>query len=310
MSSRESVRDPEIDKVIEDWELLQQERPRDSYRSRPPRVGSARFFAFSDYAIRMKANSHSEKKTGQVRRWVYFTFETDPQSINAVRWCSSVRLSGQWYVSHLLFLGGCPTRPDHTQPKHRQRGKRQSECAVVVLYLNALTEAERHDIRRESWANDLTIPIVDEVLLAYLARCGDDRFRTFLEVSLPFTAANPYNPETAGWGSRVAPEMFYGREQLAREIVAMRDGTSLIFGGRQLGKTALLRHVEKMASHPDLRRFAWFIDLKARGYVPDSEPVKDPRDILEVLHGRFRQEGILGDEYERAQPRTDETGHT
>ena len=122
---------------------------------------------------------------------------------------------------------------------------RGSQGAIVVLYLNALTEAERHDIRSECWANDLTIPIVDEVLLAFLARCEGDRFRPFLEVSLPFTAANPYNPETAGWGSRVAPEMFYGREQLAREIEAMRDGTSLIFGGRQLGKTALLRRVVK-----------------------------------------------------------------
>ena len=76
----------------------------------------------------------------------------------------------------------------------------------------------------------------------------------------------------------------------------MRDGTSLIFGGRQLGKTALLRHVEKRASDPELRRFAWFIDLKARGYVPDAEPAKDPCDIFEVLHDKFRQDNILGDD--------------
>ena len=90
--------------------------------------------------------------------------------------------------------------------------------------------------------------------------------------------------------------MFYGREQLTREIVAMRDGTSLIFGGRQLGKTALLRHVEERVSDPGLRRFAWFIDLKDRGYVPDADPAKDPGDILEVLRDRFRQDDILGDD--------------
>ena len=166
---------------------------------------------------------------------------------------------------------------------------------MIAIYLNALTEAERQEVRRESWAHGLTISIVDEVLLAYLASRGDDRFRAYVETSLPFTAANPYNPETAGWGARVAPEMFYGRKQLADEILAMRGGTSLVFGGRQLGKTALLRHVEGRFSNPELRRFAWFIDLKDRGYVPDAECSKDPQDILELLRDRFRQDSILVD---------------
>ena len=294
MSSPDSVRDPEIDKVIEDWELLQQERPRD--RTGPTskgRIGTVLRFLGLRYQNESELTLRKEDRSG--RRWVYFTFETDPQSINAVR--GAPQFGSQANGTYHIFCFWEDARPDRiTRNPSIDNVARDNQGAVVVLYLNALTEAERHDIRRESWANDLTIPIVDEVLLAYLARCGGDRFRTFLEVSLPFTAANPYNPETAGWGSRVAPEMFYGREQLAREIVAMRDGTSLIFGGRQLGKTALLRHVEKMASHPDLRRFAWFIDLKARGYVPDSEPVKDPRDILEVLHDGFRQDDILGDD--------------
>ena len=116
-------------------------------------------------------------------------------------------------------------------------------------------------------------------------------------MALPFTAANPYNPETAGWGARVTREMFYGRDQLARDIAAMRDGMSLVFGGRQLGKTALLRRVEETASRPDLRHFAWFIDLKDREYVQanDAANAKDPRDIFEILHGTFRQDGILGE---------------
>ena len=30
--------------------------------------------------------------------------------------------------------------------------------------------------------------------------------------------------------------------------------------------------------------------------MPDAKPAKDPRDILEVLHDRFRQDDILGDD--------------
>lgn len=291
MSSPSSVRDQEIKKVIEDWELLKQERSRD--RTGPTskgRIGTVLSFLGLRYQNESELTLRRGDRSG--RRWVYFTFETDPQSINAVRGAPQFgsHANGTYHI-FCLWEDARPDRITHNQ--NIDKVARDNQGAVVVLYLSALTEAERHDVRRESWANDLTIPIVDEVLLAYLARCDGDRFRPFLELSLPFTAANPYNPETSGWGSRVAPEMFYGREQLEREIVS-RGGTSLIFGGRQLGKTALLRHVEEGFSDPNLRRFAWFIDLKATGYVPDAEPAKDPRDIFEVLHDRFRQDDILG----------------
>ena len=291
MSSAGSVRDQEIEKVIEDWELLKQERSRD--RTGPTskgRIGTVLSFLGLRYQNESELTLRRQDRSGS--RWVYFTFETDPQSISAVR--GAPQFGSQANGTYHIFCLWEDARPDRiTRNPNIDKVARDNQGAVVVLYLSALTEAERHDVRRESWANDLTIPIVDEVSLAYLARCEGDRFRPFLEVSLPFTAANPYNPETAGWGSRVAPEMFYGRDQLEREIVS-RGGTSLIFGGRQLGKTALLRHVEERFSDPDLRRFAWFIDLKATGYVPDAEPAKDPRDIIEVLHDRFRQDDISG----------------
>ena len=294
MSSPIPTSDPETEKLVDDWDLLKQERSRD--RTGPTskgRIGTVLSFLGLRYQNESELTLRKEDRSG--RRWVYFTFQTDPQGINPLR--GAPQFGSQANGTYHIFCLWEDARPDRiTRNPSLDNVARDNQGAVIVLYLNSLTEAERHDIRRESWVNDLTLSIVDEVLLAYLARCGGDRFRTFLEASLPYSAANPYNPETAGWGSRVAPEMFYGREQLAREIVAMRDGISLIFGGRQLGKTALLRHVEKIASHPDLRRFAWFIDLKARGYVPDAEPAKDPRDVLETLHDGLRQEGILGED--------------
>ncbi len=291
MSSSPSTRDLETEKLVDDWELLKQERPRD--RTGPTskgRIGTVLSFLGLRYQNESELTLRKEDRSG--RRWVYFTFETDPQGSNAVR--GAPQFGSQANGTYHIFCLWEDARPDRIfRNTSIDKAARGNQGAVVVLYLSALTEPERHDVRRESWANDLTVLIVDEVLLTYLARCEGDRFRPFLEVSLPFTAANPYNPETAGWGSRVAPEMFYGREQLEREIVS-RGGTSLIFGGRQLGKTALLRHVEEGFSDPDLRRFAWFIDLKAAGYVPDAESAKDPSDILEVLHDSFRQDDILG----------------
>ena len=294
MSSPASKRDSETHKLVDDWELLKQERPRD--RTGPTskgRIGTILSFLGLRYQNESELTLRKEDRSS--RRWVHFTFETDPQSINVVP--GAPQFGSQANGTYHIFCFWEDARPDRiTRNPSIDNVARDNQSAVIVLYLDALTETERHDIRRESWANDLTFSIVDDVLLAYLTRCEGDRFRPLLEVSLPVTAANPYNPETAGWGSRVAPEMFYGREQLTREIVAMRDGTSLIFGGRQLGKTALLRHVEERVSDPGLRRFAWFIDLKDRGYVPDADPAKDPGDILEVLRDRFRQDDILGDD--------------
>ena len=58
-----------------------------------------------------------------------------------------------------------------------------------------------------------------------------------MRLVLPFSAVNPYEPFAAG---DVPLEMFYGRS-VERSSIMDQRGTSLIYGGRQLGKSALLR---------------------------------------------------------------------
>ena len=89
--------------------------------------------------------------------------------------------------------------------------------------------------------------------------------------------------------------MFYGREELANNVMKMRDGTSILFGGRQLGKTALLRYIEETFSQPLEKQFAWFIDLKDRGYVTAVSPAtpKEPSDIFKIIHEQFCSENLL-----------------
>ena len=293
MSNRASPHD-QVENVVEEWELLKSERAH--IRTGPAskrRIGTIlRFIGLpyddeSEITVPPRAGA-----TGN--RWVQLTFQADPQIISSIK--GAPLFGSQANGTYHVFCLWEDARPDRICRNQTIRSLAQgNQAAVIVIYLDALTKAERQDIRRESWLEDLTIAILDETLLAFLARSEEDRFRKFLEVSLPFTAANPYNPETAGWGARVAREMFYGRDQLVRDIAALRDGTSLIFGGRQLGKTALLRRVEETASLPDLRHFAWFIDLKDREYVQvnNAANAKDPRDIFGILHGTFRQHGIL-----------------
>ena len=295
MSTAGSTFEQEVAVVVEDWELLRNERAhtRTGPASRN-RIGTILRFIGLPYDHESEINVRRGGRPGN--RWIHFTFQADPQFVSSIR--GAPRFCSQANGTYHVFCLWEDARPDRICRNRTIQSLAQGEqAAVIVIYLNELTAAERQDLRRESWAEDLTIAVLDETLLAFLAGSDSNRFRRFLEVSLPFTAANPYNPETAGWGARVAREMFYGRQQLAREIAALRDGTSLVFGGRQLGKTALLRRVQETASQPDLRHFAWFIDLKDMGYVQrdNGAAAKNPRDIFEILHNSFQQSGILGE---------------
>lgn len=295
MSSAASTFENDVEEVVRDWDLLKGERAhtRTGPASRN-RIGTILRFIGLPYE---HESDITVQREGPGDRWIHFIFQADPETVRPIR--GAPRFCSQANGTYHVFCLWEDARPDRIYETPAIRNLSQGEeSAVIVIYLNELTETERHGLRRESWIEGLTIAVLDETLLAFLASSETDRFRRFLEVSLPFTAANPYNPETAGWGARVAKEMFYGRQELAREISALRDGTSLIFGGRQLGKTALLRRVQETTSQPDLRHFAWFIDLKDMGYVQlDSATVdaKEPRDIFEILYNNFQQSGLLGE---------------
>ena len=201
-----STYDHEIENVVRDWELLKDER--DHVRTGPAsrsRIGTILRFLGLPYGHEREITVHRE---GPSSRWVNFTFQADPQIVGSIK--GAPRFGSQANGTYHIFCLW-DARPDRIHGNRTIHSLAQGEQgAVIVIYLNPLTATERQDLRRESWVDDLTVAILDETLLAFLTHSEGDRFRRFLEVSLPFTASNPYNPETAGWGARVAREMFYG----------------------------------------------------------------------------------------------------
>ena len=165
--------------------------------------------------------------------------------------------------------------------------------AVVVLYMNGLTTAERGEIRKNSIAGNLSFALLDELLFEYLATIDrDNRWKAFLNCALGYSAPNPYIPEES-WGAPVPTEIFYGREDIASDIEDMSGGTHFLFGGRQVGKSALLRNIERRVHDPEVRRFAWFVDLIDHGYILEGQE-KDPKDIWDILLGQFVEQGLTG----------------
>jgi hypothetical protein len=100
-----------------------------------------------------------------------------------------------------------------------------------------------------------TVIVIDDVLMLYLYGQRAPRLRLMFECTLPFTWTEPYTATT------VAPEMFYGRVQERKSIMSP-TGSGFVYGGRRLGKTALLRDVERNFHDPDNDRIAIFFDLE------------------------------------------------
>jgi len=82
--------------------------------------------------------------------------------------------------------------------------------------------------------------------------------------------------------------MFYGRV-IEREAIIAPMGTCFIYGGRQLGKTALLRDIERSFHAPSEGRIAVWIDLKTRGIGIDR-PIDE---IWQILIVEFKKLGVL-----------------
>ena len=290
----------ETSDAVESWIALKQDILTHNRTAGPARQHVGNILRFLGLPVDNMGQLENQGK-GQNNRWVHFTLKAGPKVIDGVKGAPLFGSQSRG-VFHIFCLWE-DARPDLIrQNRDIRRLAQHGENTVIVIYLNALTDPERQDIRRDSWKNGTVLAIFDELLLEYLARSNGStpssaggRLGDFLAATLPYTASNPYNPETTGWGARVPPEMFYGREELASSIMKLRDGTSIVFGGRQLGKTALLRNAEESFSHPEDKHFAWFIDLKDIGFVSSASPgtARESSDILKIIHEHFCSEGIL-----------------
>ncbi len=102
--------------------------------------------------------------------------------------------------------------------------------------------------------------LIDRALLLYLAALdrGSQQI-AMLQCTLPYTYEQLY---TEGTGP-VADEMFIGRVSDLKAI-GDPDGTCLVYGGRQLGKTALLRRVASIHNQPEFQQYAVYIDIKEK----------------------------------------------
>ncbi len=141
--------------------------------------------------------------------------------------------------------------------------KLQLTGTTLVLMDGVLSMLERRRVAarfKSLTSGQNSFLLIDRALLLYLAALDRGSQQTaMLQCTLPYTYEQLY---TEGTGP-VADEMFIGRVSDLKAI-GDPDGTCLVYGGRQLGKTALLRRVASIHNRPGFQQYAVYIDIKEK----------------------------------------------
>ena len=159
-----------------------------------------------------------------------------------------------------------------------------NELGSVIAFHFGHLRSERDSLRGWSLDRRRQLVVLDETLVLFLSTIGANRVRAFFDCTLPFTCAEPF----VTTASLVPPELFYGRAK-ERQDIGDRYGSCFVYGGRQIGKTALLRSVEADLHRPAAGRIAKWIDLK-RNAIGDAKP---PEDAWMVIWRELNEIGVV-----------------
>ncbi len=116
-----------------------------------------------------------------------------------------------------------------------------SETPSILLLSGVVDAARRYEFAERLRAGAIPALLIDEALVAFTATRRHTRARTIFECGLPYGRVDPYTTDAGA----LPPEMFFGREEEIRGIMSKTADGCLVYGGRQLGKSALLGHVAR-----------------------------------------------------------------
>ncbi|MGW2748223.1 hypothetical protein [Streptomyces sp. NPDC001450] len=179
-------------------------------------------------------------------------------------------------------------------------GRDPSGSSLLVFYFGTLGPTVRAELAA---GTDRLQPmlVVDDAALAYLAARGNRQVSTATQTLLPFSGVNPYIREKRG---RIGREMFYGRDAERQSILDPR-GTQVIFGGRGLGKSALLSDAGErfMEQRPGFHESV-YINLDQENIGKGSS--LGPEALWSVLDRELTDAQVLGRQHGgRKSPRRD-----
>ena len=177
----------------------------------------------------------------------------------------------------------------------------------VILLDYALGNVDRRELARKLKKKENGLRnvymVIDRVLICHLAAKYNENLinRILMAIAMPFSYYQPYVVESS---HTMPPEIFIGRKDELQKIEEA-DGVNLIYGGRQLGKSALFKKARTDLDGNQQRR-AVLVDIKdcdcasaARklsaelvdlGILPADDETGDWEELCRSIKRRLRRE--------------------
>jgi hypothetical protein len=125
---------------------------------------------------------------------------------------------------------------------------------IVLFIFGDLSPNDRKAFTRFCHKRSTSIILIDRLVFFFLISLVDNPSESSalktLKLTLPFTSNHPYVEGT----QLPDPEMVFGRKSHIDSLVHPK-GAAMLYGGRQLGKTTILREVLKTFHKPDINQY-------------------------------------------------------
>lgn len=135
------------------------------------------------------------------------------------------------------------------------------DMPAILLFAGVIDAQRRRELAEYLRANAIPALLIDEALVAFAATRRQARSRTIFECGLPYGCVEPYTTDAG----QLPPEMFFGRSEEIRLIMSKTADGCLVYGGRQLGKSALLGHIARTGHAPEKDRIVVTREVRPLG---------------------------------------------
>lgn len=171
-------------------------------------------------------------------------------------------------------------QPETLIKKFGELGETQN-CMVILDSPLSLVERRELAYRAKKEAFSKVFIAVDAVVTKFLSKYYKEAKvnLNLMEITMPFSNYQPYYDSAS---TLLPVEMFMGRYEQLKSIKTA-EGANIVYGGRQLGKTALLKMAKNDIDHNEKGDRAVYIDAKDYGC----------QKVSKMLSERLVSDGIL-----------------
>lgn len=157
----------------------------------------------------------------------------------------------------------------------------EKHTLIILDYALKESARRRSALLVKGKANCKIFAVLDRVVLKYLYDNYSEQTITkqLLHIIMPFAYYQPYVADSS---KPMPSELFIGRKEELKKIKDV-NGVNIVYGGRQLGKSALLMKAKKDIDKNESGDRAVYIDIKGRNYSETALKISEELVIADIL---------------------------